>query len=390
MAWNSPMEKKPFSPVSAPMISSGTSRAFESLVRAGRRAAPAARRAPPRAASTRYAFSLSPRTPMCFFSTRRKPIIAPGFTSFTIALCLSSDAAGVRARRNSRPVCAKPIADFASSVQRRLVLAVRVRDVQSHPARAGRADLHVDLHARFFERRGAATRMCRAICGMPCEMSSFRTVTNSGSSSSRGIVAVAVVESASSSSLVSMAMLELVLVADRRRGVDAVDHDLRLVLVDQLEERRRLVVRLAAEDGVEELVVVAPRFRRSRRATTRCSASGTKMLPHSPTSSMPSPISLAQELDRLARPPSSRSDGDDDRLRTAARAPLRARPAAPTMPAPPRMRTVRRRARGAPVKRAPLRPSGRSQRSVMRSCVSQRSQSSAAMQPLPAAVMAWR
>ena len=26
MAWNSPMEKKPFSPVSAPMISSGTSR----------------------------------------------------------------------------------------------------------------------------------------------------------------------------------------------------------------------------------------------------------------------------------------------------------------------------------------------------------------------------
>ena len=51
----------------------------------------------------------------CFFSTRRKPIIAPGFTSFTMALCFSSDAAGVRASRKSSPVCAKPMADFASS-----------------------------------------------------------------------------------------------------------------------------------------------------------------------------------------------------------------------------------------------------------------------------------
>ena len=41
--------------------------------------------------------------------------IAPGFTSFTLAPCRSSEPDGVRASRNSSPVCAKPMADFARS-----------------------------------------------------------------------------------------------------------------------------------------------------------------------------------------------------------------------------------------------------------------------------------
>src|SRR5207253_5674854 len=49
--------------------------------------------------------------------------------------------------------------------------------------------------------------------------------------------------------------LELVLVADAGRGVDAVDDDVRLVPIDELVERGRRVVGLRREDFAKELVV---------------------------------------------------------------------------------------------------------------------------------------
>ena len=45
--------------------------------------------------------------------SRLNPIIAPGFTSFTIDSFL---APGVRASRKSNPVCANPTADFDNNL----------------------------------------------------------------------------------------------------------------------------------------------------------------------------------------------------------------------------------------------------------------------------------
>ena len=68
------------------------------------------------------------------------------------------------------------------------------------------------------------------------------------------------------------------------------------------------------EDGVEELVVVLA-IRRSRRARSMpFSSSGTKMLPHSPTSSMPR-RSRSRRNASASSTSASRHAGDDDALR---------------------------------------------------------------------------
>ena len=129
---------------------------------------------------------------------------------------------------------------FRDKLRRRLVFAVRVRDVDAHAAGSRRADLHVRAHRAVLERAMKEEDVPRDLCNAFAEqqLADRRKERLQLLDIDLAAARLQCVEQ----HLRPPRNREDILVADRRGGVDAVDDHRRLVAIDESEQRRRFVI----------------------------------------------------------------------------------------------------------------------------------------------------